>query len=128
VKTNPEMPQYCWGQLDNPAQWQDSDADANNGKKKTPSWTEDTEDSIQENYGDRSHVAYQPTKKVKLNSVTMGQTKVQTPTSGSDSLGGFMHGDSYPISGDVRNEISNYRGWIQPSGNGSLFNSVYGDN
>jgi hypothetical protein len=128
VKTNPEMPQYWWDQRDIPPQWQDYDADANDGKRKTPSWAEDTEDSIEENNWDRSLVAYHPIKKVKRNSVTMGQIQVQTPTSGSDSLGGFMHGDSYPISGAVTNEITNYRGSIRPSGNRFLVNSVSGDN
>jgi hypothetical protein len=128
VKTNPEMPQYWLSQRDISSQLQDYDTDDNDGKRKTPSWAEDTEDSIEKNYWDRSLVAYQPIKKVKHNSVTIGQIKVQTPTSGSDSVGGFMHGDSYLIPGSVTDEITNYRGWIRPSGNEFLVNSVSGDN
>jgi hypothetical protein len=128
VKTNPEMPQYWLSQRDISPQLQDYDTDANDGKRKTPSWAEDTEDFFEKNYRDRSLVAYQPIKKVKRSSVTIGQIKVQTPTSGSDSVGGFMHGESYPIFGAVTDEITKHRGWIRPSGNEFLVNSVSGDN
>jgi hypothetical protein len=128
VKTNPEMPQYWLSQRDISPQLQDYDTDANDGKRKTPSWAEDTEDSFEKNYRDISLVAYQPIKKVKRSSVTIGQIKVQTPTSGSDSVGGFMHGESYPIFGAVTDEITKHRGWIRPSGNEFLVNSVSGDN